>query len=130
MIEDFKNLTPTVEVIQKEFNLKPEEFDKQFLAWLEDSTKVTVNGFEEWKKQLLEVSKAAKQKDWDKVIQLGTPIRDVYSDYVEAGSVYEFLSDAYLAKNDKAGAMKQLARYADVGGRDPVLLKKLSDLET
>jgi tetratricopeptide (TPR) repeat protein len=129
MIEDFKNLTPTVDVIQKEFNLKPEEFDKQFLAWLDDSTKVSVNGFEEWKKQLLEVSKAAKQKDWDKVIQLGAPIRDVYSDYVEAGSVYEFLSDAYLAKNDKAGAMKQLARYADVGGRDPALLKKLSDLE-
>ena len=34
MVEDFKNLKPTPEVIEKEFKMKPEEFDKQFLAWL------------------------------------------------------------------------------------------------
>jgi cellulose synthase operon protein C len=129
MIEDFKNLNPTVDVVQSEFQMKPEEFDKQFLAWLDDSTKVTVNGFEDWKKQLLEVSAAAKQKNWDKVIAEGTPIRDVYSDYVEAGSVYEFLANAYLAKNDKPKATAQLARYAEVGGRDAVLLKQLATLQ-
>ena len=129
MIEDYKKLTPTVEVIQSEFKLKPEEFDKQFLAWLDDSTKVTVNGFEEWKKQLIEVSAAAKQKNWDKVIAEGTPIRDIYSDYVEPGSVYEFLANAYLAKNDKPQAIVQLSRYAEVGGRDPVLLKQLASLQ-
>jgi len=129
MIEDYKNLKPTPEVIQSEFKLKPEEFDKQFFAWLDDSTKVTVNGFEDWKNKLLAVAAAAKQKNWDKVIELGTPIRDVYSDYVEAGSVYEFLSDAYLAKNDKPHAIAQLERYAEVGGRDPALLKQLSALQ-
>lgn len=129
MIQDFKELKPTPDVIQSEFKIKPEDFDKQFLAWIEDSTKVTVNGFDDWKKKLLDVSAAAKQKNWDKVIQEGTPIRDVYSDYVEPGSVYEFLANAYLAKNDKPKATAQLERYAEVGGRDPVLLKQLSSLQ-
>jgi tetratricopeptide (TPR) repeat protein len=129
MIQDFKDLKPTVDVIQSEFKMKPEEFDKQFFAWLDDSTKVTVSGFDNWKKQIQQLAAAAKKKDWDQVIQLGTPIRDVYADYVEPGSVYEFLSDAYLAKNDKPHAIAQLERYAEVGGRDPVLLKQLSGLQ-
>jgi hypothetical protein len=35
--------------------------------------------------------------------QEGDAIRDWYPDYVETGSVYERLADAYLAKGDKAG---------------------------
>ena len=31
----------TPEVIEKEFQMKPEEFDKQFMAWLEPQTAKT-----------------------------------------------------------------------------------------
>ncbi len=51
MIHDFADLTPTPQVIEKEFKMKPEEFDKQFLAWLDAQTKTTVDGFEEWTKE-------------------------------------------------------------------------------
>jgi tetratricopeptide (TPR) repeat protein len=129
MIHDFAELIPTPQVIEKEFNMKPEEFDKQFFAWLDDQTRTTVNGFEDWRKQLKEVSEKAKAKDWDGVIKQGNAIRDIYSDYVEAGSVYEFLSEAYLAKNDKPKAIAELERYSSVGGRNPATLKQLSDLE-
>jgi tetratricopeptide (TPR) repeat protein len=122
-------LTPTPQVIEKEFKMKPEEFDRQFLAWLDDSTRVTVNGFDEWRKQLKDVNDKAKAKDWDAVIKEGTAIRDLYSDYVETGSVYEFLSQAYLAKGDKGKAAAELERYAKIGGRDPVTLKQLATLE-
>ena len=44
----------------------------------------------------------------------------LYPDYVEAGSVYEFLADAYLAKGDKAKAMAELERYSKIGGRESV----------
>ncbi len=132
MIHDFANRMTTVEVIEKELKMKPEDFDKQFLPWLEAQTKTTVDGFDEWAKRLkaLNASAGAKgDKDWDAVIKEGTAIRDMYSDYVEAGSVYEILSRAYLAKNDKTKAMEQLKRYSDVGGRDPELLDKLADLQ-
>jgi tetratricopeptide (TPR) repeat protein len=132
MIHDFGNRMSTVEVIEKELKMKPEDFDKQFLPWLEAQTKTTVDGFDEWAKRLKALNGTASakgDKDWDAIIKEGTAIRDMYSDYVEAGSVYEVLSRAYLAKNDKTKAMEQLKRYSDVGGRDPVLLDQLADLQ-
>jgi tetratricopeptide (TPR) repeat protein len=133
MIHDYANRMTTPEVIEKELKMKPEEFDKQFLPWLEAQTKTTVDGFEEWAKRLKALNAAASDKnekrDWDAVIKEGTAIRDMYSDYVEAGSVYEVLARAYTAKKDKTNAMAQLKRYSDVGGRDPELLDQLADLQ-
>ncbi len=45
-----------------------------------------------------EINDKVKAKDWDAVIKEGTAIRDLYPDYVEAGSVYEVLAQAYTAK--------------------------------
>jgi tetratricopeptide (TPR) repeat protein len=130
MISDFAKLQPTAQVIEAEFKMKPEEFDKQFLAWLDTRTKTTVDGFDEWKKRLRGISDSAKAKNWDEVIKEGTAIRDLYTDYVEAGSVYEFLAEAYTAKGDKAKAMAELERYSKVGGRNPATLKQLATLES
>ena len=67
-------------------------------------------------------------RTYDDVIRDGPAIRDIYPDYVEAGNVYEFLADAYLAKGDKKAAMDELERYAKVGGRSPDTLKQLATL--
>ncbi len=72
----------------------------------------------------------AKEKQWDDVIKNGTRIRDLYSDYVEAGNVYEFLSQAYLAKGEKQKATEQLELYSNNGGRSPETLKQLATLES
>jgi tetratricopeptide (TPR) repeat protein len=64
------------------------------------------------------------------VISEGEAIRDLYPDYVETGSVYEFLANAWTAKGDKAKAMGELARYAEAGGREPQLLDQLASLQT
>ena len=129
MIHDYAELKPTPEVIELEFKMKPEEFDKQFLAWLEAQTKRTVDGFEEWKKTVKVIADNAKAKKWDEVITDGVRIRDLYPDYVEAASVYEFLADAYDAKNEPAKEMAELARYSKIGGRNPPTLKRLAKLQ-
>ena len=129
MIHDFGNRMSTPEVIEKELKMKPEEFDKQFLPWLEAQTKTTVDGYESWTKRIKSLNENVKNKDWSAVIKEGTEIRDIYPDYVEAGSVYEALAKAYEAGNDKTKAMEQLKRYAEVGGRNPDSLKHLADME-
>ena len=128
MIQDFAKGENTPDVIEKELGLKPEEFDKEFLAALTAETKGVVEGFDAWRKKMREISEFAKAEKHDDVIREGLAIRDVYTDYVEAGSVYEFLADAYLAKNDKPHAIAELARYSEVGGRSPMLIKKLATL--
>jgi tetratricopeptide (TPR) repeat protein len=128
MMHDFAGNASTPDVIQKELGLNAEEFDKKFLAELERETKKTVEGFEEWSKKIRKVAELAKAEKHDDVIREASAIRDVYPDYVEAGSAYEFLAEAYLAKKDKPHAIAELARYSQVGGRNPGLLKKLATL--
>jgi tetratricopeptide (TPR) repeat protein len=97
---------------------------------VEADTKTSVDSFESWTKQLKQVSEMAKAKDYDGVIKQGTAIRDLFPDYVEHGSVYEFLAAAYLAKEKKPEATAELERYTHIGGRNPETLKQLAGLLT
>jgi tetratricopeptide (TPR) repeat protein len=128
MIHSFAQVKTTPEVVEQQLGLKPEEFDRRFLAWLETDTRKTVQGFAEWNKRLRALAELAKAAKHDEVIREGLAIRDLYPDYVEAGSVYEFLAGAYLAKNDRAAAAAELERYAAIGGRNPATLKRLATL--
>ena len=128
MIHDFATGASTPDVIQKELGIQPEEFDKRFLAALEAETKKTVDGFDEWRKGLNKVADEAKAGKHDDVIRDAAAIRDIYPDYVEAGNVYQFLADAYIAKDNKPAAVAELERYAKAGGRSPDTLKQLATL--
>ena len=128
MMHSFAQGRSTPEVIEKHLGLKPEEFDQRFQGALEAETKKVVDGFEEWRKKIRKVAELAREGKHDDVIREATPIRDLYPDYVEAGSAYEFLAEAYLAKNDKPRAQAELERYSKTGGRSPVLIKKLATL--
>jgi predicted Zn-dependent protease len=128
MMHDFAASAATAEVIEKELGLKPEEFDKKFLAAIDAETKTVVEGFENWRKGLKEVAALAKAGDRPGVIEKSDSIRDIYPDYVEPGSLYEFRSDAYLALNNKPAAIQELEHYAKIGGRSPETLKKLATL--
>ena len=128
MLHDFGNKMTTPEVVEKELQMKPEEFDKQFLAWLEPQTEKTVKNYDEWRKRVRIVAGFVKEKKWDEAIKEGEAIRDMYSEYVMMGSVYEALAQAYVAKGDKTKAIDELALYSKLGGRDPQSLKELSKL--
>lgn len=129
MIHDFAANQTTPEVLQKEFALKPEQFDQEFLAWLTTRTKKTVDNIADWKKRAKAMAQSLEAKKLDEVIQEGKAIRDLYPDYVEKDSVYEMLAEAYLAKSDKPAAIAELERYAKAGGRSPRVLKKLATLQ-
>jgi cellulose synthase operon protein C len=129
MIRDYGNNLTTPQVIEKELKITPEEFDKQFIPWVEAQTKTTVENFGTWSKGVRTVNDEIKTKDWAAVIKDGTAIRDLYSDYVEPGSIYEALAQAYTAQKDTPQALAQLKRYAEIGGRNPDTLRQLATLE-
>jgi cellulose synthase operon protein C len=129
MIHDFGENRATPDVIEKELGMKPEEFDKQFMAWLEPQVKTTVDHIDEWAKLIRAVNEEAKAKKWDEVIPQAQTAREWYTDYVEAGNPYEFLADAWKAKGDKAKETTELEAFSKIGGRDPETLKRLSLLQ-
>jgi tetratricopeptide (TPR) repeat protein len=128
MIQAFAQRMSTKDAIQQVLGVAPAELDRQFLAWLEAETKTTVAGFEEWKKRIRALNEAAQAGRHDAVMRDGPAVRDLYPEYVEAGSAYELLAEAHLAQGNKAGAAAELGRYAAIGGREPALIKKLAAL--
>lgn len=119
----------TAQVVEQELQVKPEVFDGDFLAWLDARYGKTVRSFDEWKKRMRSLAQSDKAKKFDEVIRDGPATRELFPDYVEDGNAYELLSDAYLVRDDKAAAMAELERYADVGGRSPLLLERLAGLQ-
>ncbi len=127
-MHDFAGNLTTAQVIEKELGMKPEKFDQEFLAALDAETKTVVGGFEEWRKGLKEVAALARAGDNQQVIEKSEAIRDIYPDYVEAGNLYEFRAEAFLALNNKPAAITELETYAKTGGHSPETLKKLATL--
>jgi len=130
MLHDFASPTDTATVVRKELKIEPADFDNQIRTIIERENKNTIEHFDEWRTSLKQIASADKAKDYDTVIKLGSATRDFYPDYVEDGNVYEFLANAYLAKNDKPAAIAELERYMKIGGRNPDTLNQLASLLT
>jgi tetratricopeptide (TPR) repeat protein len=128
MVQAYAQRMSTKDAIQQVLGVPPAELDRQFLAWLEAETRTTVAGFEDWRKRIRALNEAAQAGRHDAVTRDGPAVRDLYPEYVEAGSAYELLAEAHLAQGNKAAATAELGRYAAVGGREPVLIKKLAAL--
>jgi tetratricopeptide (TPR) repeat protein len=129
MMNSFAQTTTTPAVVEKHLGMKAEEFDKEFLAWLDKQLATPLAKFEDWRKRMKEVAEASKEKKWDEVIKIGTEIRDWYPDFVELLNVYEYLAQAHEEKGDKKSAAAELERYAKQGGRFPDTLKHLAELQ-
>lgn len=126
MINDFKTMTDTGAVIRKELKIEPAEFDKQFLASIDKETHTAVANFTKWKDGVKHLAELAKAKDDAGVVRDGPAIRDMYPDYVEDNSVYEFIAKAYLNMGNKPKAIEELERYVKQGGRNPESIKTLA----
>jgi len=129
MARSFGQLKTTSEVVQQDLNLSPEEFDKQYLQWLGKRYGAAAENFDEWRKHLKQLAALAGQKQYDSVISEGETARRLYPEYIGDANAYEFLADAYLAKNDKRSAAAMLADYEEMGGQNPATLKKLAGLQ-
>ncbi len=129
MMRGFGARKTTPEVIEQHLGMKPEAFDKEFLAWLDKQLGKTVEAFTGWPAKMKALVAAARAGNHDQVLKDGPVLRDLYPEYVEPGNPYEFIAEAYLAKGDKKAAAAELDRYASIGGRDPETLKKLAKLQ-
>ncbi len=74
MVHSYAQRKTTPEVIQADLGVSPEEFDKQYLQWLNKHYGTQAANFDEWRKALEHLAEAAKQKQYDAVIQQGEAV--------------------------------------------------------
>jgi hypothetical protein len=133
MVHSFAELKTTPEAIQANLHETPEQFDKEYAAWLDKRVGATVANFDKWREQLkalVGMAKASKDDaDDDAVIKAAQAVIKLYPEYVEDANAYEFLADAELTEGDKQAAADALTAYEKMGGENPGALKKLASLE-
>ena len=129
MVHSYAQLKTTPEVIREDLGMAPEEFDKQFLDWLDKDVGRTVAYFDQWRAAVKDLAAQAKNKNYDQVLKDGEEVRRMYPDYVYPANAYEFMAQADLAKGDKQSAVTTLTEYEKIGGHNPSALKQLALLE-
>jgi tetratricopeptide (TPR) repeat protein len=129
MVHSYANRETTPDAIKHDLDVTPEEFDKQYLAWIDKKYASRVSHFDEWREALKSIAAAAREKRWDTVVKEATAGLPLYPEYVGDGSMYEFLAAAYREQNDSKDEARVLSAYEHAGGQDPEVLKHLADLE-
>jgi tetratricopeptide (TPR) repeat protein len=129
MIHSYAQLQTTSQIVQKDLGLAPQEFDKQYLAWLDKKYGGEAAHFDQWREKLKTLVAASLQKNYDTILAEGPATTAMYPEYTSDASVYELMADAGRAKGDIKTEAAALTAYEHEGGQDPAMLKRLAILE-
>jgi tetratricopeptide (TPR) repeat protein len=129
MVHSYAALHPTAQVIQENLSMPPEEFDRQYLAWIDHQYGKEAAQFDEWREKLKALVAAAEQKQYYKILQQLPAVLALYPEYVDDANPYELLAEADRARGDTRAEAEILTPYEHHGGQSPDLLKRLAQLE-
>jgi tetratricopeptide (TPR) repeat protein len=129
MVRSYAKQMTTPQVMQQNLGLVPEDFDKQFFAWLDHKYGVEAAHFDEWRDKFKVLVSAAQEKQYDTVLRDAPPVLAMYPEYVDEANVYQFIADADKARGDSKAEAVILTAYEHQGGQMPEMLKRLATLE-
>jgi cellulose synthase operon protein C len=129
MVHSYAELKTTPQAIQQNLGVAPEEFDKQYMAWIDHKYGAEAAHFDMWREKLKALVAAAKQKQYDAVLRDGPAVVDMYPEYVGDANAYELIADTAKAQGNAAKESETLAAYVRHGGQIPDLLKRLAALQ-
>jgi len=129
MVHSYAKSQTTAQVVQQDLGVAPEEFDKQYFAWIDKKYGGEAAHFDEWREKLKALAAASQHKQYDTVLTQGPSVLAMYPEYVGDANVYELMADANRAKGDAKAEAASLTAYEHEGGQDPSVLKRLATLE-
>jgi hypothetical protein len=129
MVHSFAALKTTPEAIQDNLHESPDQFDKDYAAWLDKQVGSTVANFDAWRAQLKALVGMSEKHDDDGVIAAAQAVIKLYPQYVEDANAYEIVASAQLIKGNKQVAADALKLYELLGGENPKTLEKLASLD-
>ncbi|MEO8735694.1 MAG: tetratricopeptide repeat protein [Edaphobacter sp.] len=129
MVHSYAQSQTTAQVVQQNLGLAPEEFDRQYLAWVDKKYGMEAAHFDDWREKLKTLVTASQQKQYDIVLAQGPAVLAIYPEYVGDANVYELMAEADKAKGDAKAEATALTAYEHEGGQEPAVLKRLATLE-
>jgi hypothetical protein len=129
MAHSYAKLTPTPQVIEQNLGVTAPEFDKQYLAWVDQKYGSEAASLNDWRSKLKALVGASQQKQYDTVLRQGPAVLAMYPQYVDDANVYQLIAEADRARNDAASESAILTAYEHAGGQMPDALMRLATLQ-
>jgi tetratricopeptide (TPR) repeat protein len=119
MLDHYAQGKDTAGAIRGALDISPEQFDKDFAAYVKQQLGSAVEKLDEWQAVLKEAHQSLNDKKWKDAAESAAKAIELYPDYVDEGSAYLVAARAAreLADNDRAVATLQDFRKR--GGHDP-----------
>lgn len=128
MVHAFAKTDSVSEVIAGQLGIKPEEFDREFLASLDRETKTVVDNFDKWQADMKALHQAVRAGNGDEILSKAKAVHDEFSNYVDPGDAYEAVAGYFKSKGMEDAEANELREYSRAGGRNPTSLKELATL--
>ncbi len=126
LLKGFAKDTPTPDNIEAVLGVVPDEFDSRFQVFLKELIGPALDGMKPWRASLKKALQAAREKDWEAVVEPANEAKETYPQYIGAGTPYVLLAEVYDQADKRDEAIDELLAYEERGGRNPETLKKLA----
>ena len=84
------------------------------------------DGLTRWRRRLKVALEAAREKDWQAVIEPAREAGEAFPQHVGVGCSYSLLASAHDELGNRGAAIDQLQEYESRGGRQPETLTRLA----
>jgi tetratricopeptide (TPR) repeat protein len=126
LLRQFDRSRPTAEAIQATFKITPQEFDKEFDAFVRTRFANVLTNFDDWQKQQVAARQAIQRERWADAVEPARRAVALYPESVGPDSAHLMLARALDKLNRRGEAMAALEHYRGAGGWDPTALKELA----
>lgn len=130
MAHSYAQLLTTPQVIQQDLGVAPEDFDRQYLSWIDGRYGAEAQHFDEWRTKLRDLAAAEEHKNYATVLAQGPAVLALYPQYVDDANVYELMAEADRALGNVKAETEILTQYEHAGGQSPEALQRLAALES
>jgi tetratricopeptide (TPR) repeat protein len=126
LLKQFTRDTTTAQAVEATFKIEPEEFDKEFDAFLRQRYAQLLPRMAEWEQWYETASKAMQAEKWADVIEPARKAAELYPENVGPDSPAVMLAFALDKLGRRSEAIAALETYRKAGGWEPDSLRQLA----
>ena len=125
LLRGFADGQSTAANLRAVLEIEPEDFDKGFDAFMRAELEPALEGLGRWRRKLKQALEAAREDDWQAVLEPARAAQAAYPQFVGSGNSYKLLATALDKAGQRAEAIEELRAYERRGGREPETLQRL-----
>jgi tetratricopeptide (TPR) repeat protein len=126
LLRQFDGRRTTAQAIEATFKIAPEQFDKEFDAFVRTRFATVLANFAEWQAQQQAARQAVEKQRWQEAIEPARRAIALYPENIGGDSAHLLLARALDKLGRRTEAIAALEAYRRAGGWDPRVLKELA----